>query len=107
MSDDEVVSIALPFSFSYFGVNYDTVYLSSNGYVLFDPTYYNSYVAEGMAANEYPWNIIAVFWKDLLSGDYDISYGTFSGQGPEGACSAGTSSESAQLLCEQSTLSLC
>jgi hypothetical protein len=73
LNDDEVSSsINLFFNFDYFGITYNQIYISSNGYVTFspaDPSY--SYNGSGCCESQnlpdahYPNNQISLGWEDL------------------------------------------
>jgi beta propeller repeat protein len=64
LGDDDYTEVALPFNFSFYGEEYNSVKISSNGYLTFgnDATnYYNSWLPSSYDAN----NLIAPFWDDL------------------------------------------
>lgn len=73
-ADDENYSVALPFTFVFYGVPYTSVTVSVNGYLTFGPpasgsdTTSNDCPLDGTA----PDAVIAVFWDDLDAGT--ISY---------------------------------
>ena len=67
LGDDESASVALPFSFDFYGEANDTVNISANGYLTFDDNgteYYNSGITNSYSLN----NFIAPFWDDLNPG---------------------------------------
>ena len=62
--DDVVTTVDLPFGFSFYGENYSSVGIGSNGYLIFDATTVaisNASIPTSAAPN----NIIAPFWDDL------------------------------------------
>ncbi|MDJ0568856.1 MAG: carbohydrate-binding protein [Pleurocapsa sp. MO_192.B19] len=64
LGDDEAASVALPFSFDFYGEANDTVNISSNGYLTFGDNgteYYNSGITNSYNLS----NFIAPFWDDL------------------------------------------
>ncbi|AFZ37704.1 Carbohydrate binding family 6 [Stanieria cyanosphaera PCC 7437] len=64
LGDDDYAEVALPFNFSFYGEEYNSIKISSNGYLTFgkDATnYYNSWLPSSYDAN----NLIAPFWDDL------------------------------------------
>lgn len=74
MGDDEVSgAIDLPFGFPYYGTTYDSLVVSSNGFISFDPS-----VDDGCCDGELMpdpfldddvWSNIAAFWTDLYPPD--------------------------------------
>lgn len=66
LEDEDRVSISLPFTFKFYGVEYNTLWISSNGWLSFgsDPgtsAFSNVSIPNGDAPN----NIIAPLWDDL------------------------------------------
>jgi len=62
--DDQIVNVALPFSFPFYSVGQSQVQICSNGWLGFNNDfayYYNTYLPDGYAPN----NIICPFWDDL------------------------------------------
>ena len=63
--DDGVKTIALPFSFRFYGVDYNSLTMSTNGWVSFIPTddsdFYNCYIPAALG----PYAMIAGYWDDL------------------------------------------
>jgi len=79
LGDDEV-SGALPvgFTFNFYGIDYTSAYVSSNGFITFSPGL-NSGCCEGQNIPEVagPNNLVAGYWTDLYpSGGGTIHYGT-------------------------------
>ncbi|MEO0849486.1 MAG: carbohydrate-binding protein, partial [Cyanobacteria bacterium J06648_1] len=69
LGDDEAASVALPFSFDFYGEANDTVNISSNGYLTFDDIltdydYQNNPITSSYNLS----NFIAPFWDDLNPG---------------------------------------
>ena len=64
LGDDEAASVALPFSFDFYGETNDTINISSNGYLTFgdNATEYDNY---GITDSYNFDNFIAPFWDDL------------------------------------------
>lgn len=80
---DDKVSTALPigFNFNFYGNNYTTFYVSSNGFVTFDPTAFaNNF--QGCCAGQllpntnFPNNLIAGAWEDLNPAPGTVTYAT-------------------------------
>ncbi len=69
LADNEVVQIALPFNFQYYGVDYDTISISSDGWVAlgFETTLDNSNTA--IPSADGPSAMIAGIWDDLDPGN--------------------------------------
>ncbi len=65
LGDDDCVDIPIPFDFSFYGLQYSVVRISSNGYLTFGnnsgTTYTNASIPDPNAPN----NLIAPFWDDL------------------------------------------
>ncbi|HOQ77235.1 MAG: C25 family cysteine peptidase [Candidatus Cloacimonetes bacterium] len=63
--DDGVKTITLPFSFRFYGVDYNSLTMSTNGWVSFIPTddsnFYNCYIPAALG----PYAMIAGYWDDL------------------------------------------
>lgn len=62
-SDNAIVTFSLPFTFRYYGVDYNTITVSSNGYVVMGSSTFNS-GENTQIFNGCP-NLIAPFWDDL------------------------------------------
>jgi hypothetical protein len=65
---DDLVSpaIPLPFDFLFYGVLYRDVYISSNGFITFNPKEVDGYEGQDSVPNTVsPNNMIAGFWEDL------------------------------------------
>ncbi|MBN2723422.1 MAG: hypothetical protein JXR95_05060 [Deltaproteobacteria bacterium] len=81
--DDEVISLDLPFEFTFYGFNYSRVYISSNGFISF--TMPESSLPFESDVLLFTYHIIAVFWDDLnriSSGDqFDILTGNDDNEG--------------------------
>ncbi|RMG25569.1 MAG: hypothetical protein D6732_22275 [Methanobacteriota archaeon] len=68
--DDTAVEVPLPFSFEFYeGFNFETVFVSSNGYVSFiDP--FPSYYYPSMFPDDFNPFVIAPLWTDLVMMDF-------------------------------------
>ncbi|HYE95772.1 MAG TPA: M36 family metallopeptidase [Rubricoccaceae bacterium] len=64
-SDDSEVTVALPFTFEYYGTPYTSVKMSSNGYVLFGGGQATEYFNDPIPTSSPPNNLVAAFWDDL------------------------------------------
>ncbi len=65
LGDDDLVRIALPFSFPFFGTDYDSLTICSNGWLSFVPTniaYFRNWAIPGPLG---PDAMVAPFWDDL------------------------------------------
>ena len=68
-NQDDVTTISLPFTFTFYGLDYDQVSVCSNGWISFgqtDMTSFRNYTLPGPGG---PSPIVAVFWDDLEDGD--------------------------------------
>ncbi|MEX2714706.1 MAG: S8 family serine peptidase [Candidatus Sigynarchaeota archaeon] len=61
-ADDSYQAVSLPFPFTFYGTNYSTIYICSNGFVSFSPSSSYSNVAFPTSS---PTLMIAPFWEDL------------------------------------------
>jgi hypothetical protein len=66
--DDGFTSIALPWSFNYYNVDYTTLYVGANGYLGFDPgSSYDIANPTGFPSSHFAsQKLVAPFWTDLL-----------------------------------------
>jgi hypothetical protein len=66
--DDDGVIYTLPFSFPFFGSSYTSVFISSNGALIFDPTYTPAAgdAYSDLPSEDSPNGMIAPFWDDLI-----------------------------------------
>ncbi len=64
--DEEQLSVALPFSFDFFGTSYDSVFINANGYLTFSPRPLDPdpYENDCPIDATLPDSIIALFWDD-------------------------------------------
>ena len=63
-ADDQSWYYDLPFEFSYYGINYSSIWVNSNGYIHFESDYNNS----GASVSDLKTNkMIAPLWQDLLT----------------------------------------
>jgi hypothetical protein len=82
--DDQAGSFPLPFTFSFYGQNYNTVYFSSNGYLSFystSPTVWSNPTFPSDSSNAR--RVIAPFWDDLTGTN---SGGIFTNAGADYVC---------------------
>jgi len=75
-NQDDVTTIPLPFTFTFYGVNYDEVSVCSNGWISFGDTEMTSFRNYLLPGTGGPSPIVAVFWDDLktTSGGEIYSY---------------------------------
>ena len=64
-NQDDVTTVNLPFSFKFYGVDYDQISVSSNGWVSMGSTSMKSFRNYHMPGPGGPSPMIAVFWDDL------------------------------------------
>ena len=64
--DGSSPKIGIPFTFNYYGVNYDSLYINNNGNVSFSNPYYN-FTPYGFPDSTF--NMIAAFWGDVDTRD--------------------------------------
>ncbi|MCA9785745.1 MAG: choice-of-anchor D domain-containing protein, partial [Candidatus Cloacimonetes bacterium] len=62
--DDSAVSVTLPFAFPFYGSDYTTMWVSTNGYLTFGPNPYD-YSNDPIPSTNQPNLFIAPFWDDL------------------------------------------
>ena len=72
-ANNSVATMTLPFSFRYYGQNYDSISASSNGYLVMGQTTFNSGDNTSIF-NSCP-NMIAPFWDDLDMRRHQSGYG--------------------------------
>ncbi|MFH1862149.1 MAG: C25 family cysteine peptidase, partial [bacterium] len=65
MGDDESLSIALPFTFTYYGEEYDSLTICSNGWAAFSETWMANFRNWNIPSALGPPLLIAPFWDDL------------------------------------------
>jgi hypothetical protein len=66
--DDTYVAQALPFAFPFYGVDYSTVYVTSNGLLSFSENGNSSFGNDALPSAVFPNNMICAFWDDLDPG---------------------------------------
>jgi len=64
-NQDDVTTVDLPFTFTFYGVNYDQVSICSNGWISFGETEMSSFRNYLLPGSGGPSPIVAVFWDDL------------------------------------------
>ncbi|HHE37946.1 MAG TPA: T9SS type A sorting domain-containing protein, partial [Candidatus Cloacimonetes bacterium] len=71
MVDDSTSTIALPFNFTYYGTEYDSISICSNGWISFVPTWETNFTNWNIPAALGPYAMIAAFWDDLIGEEID------------------------------------
>ncbi|MEO0290436.1 MAG: nidogen-like domain-containing protein [candidate division WOR-3 bacterium] len=66
--DDQTIKFTLPFSFTFFGSSYSSVYVCSNGWLSFTSNS-TSYTPQNMPNSTAPNAVIAPYWRDLYPPD--------------------------------------
>ncbi|MEM1054490.1 MAG: M36 family metallopeptidase [Bacteroidota bacterium] len=64
LADDDSEPVSLPWNFSFYGTEYSTVFVASNGYLLFGSGS-TAYTNEPIPTASAPNNLVAPFWDDL------------------------------------------
>jgi hypothetical protein len=111
LSDDQVSgAIPIGFNFTFFGNAYNTLYISSNGFVSFDPGVDDGCCeGESLPTNDSVNNVIAANWTDLYPpGGGTITYSTSGSAGSrvmtisysniDHCCTTGTPTVTTQIL---------
>ena len=65
---DDVVTVDLPFPFTFYGIEYNQISICSNGWVSFGETQMRSFRNYTLPGVGGPSPIVAVFWDDLTTG---------------------------------------
>ena len=65
VGDESVTPLSLPFTFKYYGINYDSVYISSNGWLSFISQSDAAYTNDTIPQSGQPYGVIAPSWDDL------------------------------------------
>ena len=65
VNDDEVLSFVLPFAFQYYGIGYDSVSVSSNGFIAMGAGAHDDYSNSAIPAADGPPAMIAPYWEDM------------------------------------------
>jgi len=75
-NQDDVTTISLPFAFTFYGVNYNSISVCSNGWISFGDTDMSSFRNYTLPGPGGPSPMVAVFWDDLktTSGGEVYSY---------------------------------
>jgi hypothetical protein len=63
--DDAALAVALPFAFSYYGVEYNELQIVSNGYLVFGGDPAGAFINTALPNPRIPNGVVAVFWDDL------------------------------------------
>lgn len=64
-SDDQTVQVNLPFTFTYYGQNYTTISVCTNGWIAMGTTTSTDYSNSRIPDSDGPSAMIAPFWEDL------------------------------------------
>jgi hypothetical protein len=77
--DDQSKLFTLPFTFTYYGVNYSSVYVCSNGFMSFVSNS-TAYSPVAIPSTYQPNALLAAYWRDLnpAKAGSSITYGSFS-----------------------------
>jgi len=77
-ADDEIYELALPFSFTYYGIPFAKISIDMNGYVAFGATSAppETYQNDCSLDTSGPDALIAVFWDDLFASQAVMPFGT-------------------------------
>jgi len=65
LGDDETVTMYMPFTFRYYGIDYDEISICSNGWITFIPTEEINFRNWPLPSPIAPKGVIAPFWDDL------------------------------------------
>jgi hypothetical protein len=71
MDDDVNETITLPFTFTYYGLSFDTLTICSNGFVNFGRTWMSDFRNWNLPSSLGPPSLIAPFWDDLKADTTD------------------------------------
>jgi hypothetical protein len=66
-NQDDVTTVSLPFTFKFYGIDYDQISVSSNGWVSMGSTSMQSFRNYHVPGPGGPSPMIAVFWDDLMT----------------------------------------
>jgi peptidase C25-like protein/flagellar hook capping protein FlgD len=73
MPDDESESYALPFTFTYYGIDYDSLTICTNGWISFETTWMTLFRNWNIPAAIGPYAMVAPFWDDLIGVPYMVN----------------------------------
>ncbi|RKY97476.1 MAG: hypothetical protein DRQ10_08540, partial [Candidatus Hydrothermota bacterium] len=65
LGDDDNMVVSLPFTFKFYGVNYNQITVCSNGWIALGTESSTSYSNDPIPNGDSPNNIVAAFWCDL------------------------------------------
>ncbi|MFH1862091.1 MAG: C25 family cysteine peptidase [bacterium] len=68
VQDNQTITVNLPFTFRYYGENYNSISICSNGWLSMGTTNQNSWVHSNIPNSYGPPAMIAAFWDDLHPG---------------------------------------
>ena len=66
--DDQTVQVSLPFTFRYYGMEYDQIAVCSNGWLAMGYTSTTDYSNSAIPNSDGPGAMVAAFWDDLTCG---------------------------------------
>ena len=64
-SGEQVFQYGLPFTFQYYGAEYDTFSIATNGWIAMGIVTHDDYSNSGIPNSDGPENMIAAYWEDL------------------------------------------
>ena len=65
LADDAQATVALPFSFRYYGQPFSSVTVSSNGFLVFGPSPATAWINSPLPNTAVPNGVVAAYWDDL------------------------------------------
>ncbi|MCC7431749.1 hypothetical protein IT568_12985, partial [bacterium] len=77
LSDDEKIKVALPWSFKFYGQNFDSLTIDTNGFASFGNPFESYFRNWGIPYVGNPEGLLAVFWDDLKPEVSQSSAGVF------------------------------
>jgi Peptidase family C25/Propeptide_C25/HYDIN/CFA65/VesB-like, Ig-like domain len=72
--DGDVADVTMPFSFNFYGINYNTISVCSNGWIAPGGSSQASFMNSQIPAPQGPSPMIAPFWDDLKMGSGHVYY---------------------------------
>ena len=64
-NDDQVLHLALPFDFQYYGLSYDSITIAANGFLAMGIVDEDDYSNSGIPDEDGPAGMIAPYWEDM------------------------------------------
>ncbi len=71
LPDDQTQSIDLPFDFKFYGTEFDSISICTNGWISFVPTWETNFRNWNIPAALGPYAMVAAFWDDLIGEEID------------------------------------